>query len=67
MLDKKDLPDVYTKCPCLIKVVMLEAEEKMRMYLNNKTLGWLHEQVSNKIPSEHKKETVEWFNNLKSR
>ena len=67
LLDKNNLPDTYTKCPCLIKVVMLEAEDQMRQYLNNKTLGWLHEQVSNKIPEEHGKATIEWFNNIKSR
>ena len=67
LLDKNNLPDTYTKCPCLIKVVMLEAEDRMRQYLNNKTLGWLHEQVSNKIPEEHAKATIEWFNNNKSR
>lgn len=67
LLDKNNLPDTYTKCPCLIKVVMLEAEDQMRLYLNNKTLGWLHEQVSNKIPEEHGKATIEWFNNIKSR
>ena len=67
LLDKNNLPDSYTKCPCLIKVVMLEAEDQMRQYLNDKTLGWLHEQVSNKIPKEHAKATIEWFNNSKSR
>jgi len=67
LLDKNNLPDTYTKCPCLIKVVMLEAEDKMRQYLNHKTLGWLHEQVSRKIPEEHGKATIEWFNNIKSR
>ena len=67
LLDKNNLPDTYTKCPCLIKVVMLEAEDQMRKYLNNKTLGWLHEQVRNKIPEEHSKATIEWFNNSKSR
>ena len=67
LLNKENLPDAYTKCPCLIKVVMVEAEDQMRLYLNNKTLAWLHKQVSSKIPSEHKKETVEWFNNRKSR
>ena len=67
LLDKNNLPDTYTKCPCLIKVVMLEAEEQMAQYLNNKTLGWLHEQVKNKIPKEHEKATIEWFNNIKSR
>ena len=67
LLDKNNLPDAYTKCPCLIKVVMVEAEDQMRQYLNNKTLGWLYEQVSHKIPEEYKKSTIEWFNNIKSR
>lgn len=68
LLDKNNLPDVFTaKCPCLIKVVMLEAEEQMRQYLNNKTLGWLHEQVKNKIPKEMGEATIEWFNNTKAR
>lgn len=67
LLDKDNLPDTYTKCPCIIKVVMIEAEEQMRQYLSNKNLGWLYEQVKNKIPEEHAKETIEWFNNNKSR
>lgn len=67
LLDRNNLPDAYTKCPCLIKVVMVEAEEQMRQYLNNKTIGWLHEQVYNKIPEEQSKATIEWFNNPKSR
>ena len=64
LLDKNNLPDTYTKCPCLIKVVMLEAEEQMRQYLSNKTLGWLNEQVKNKIPKEHGKATIDWFNKV---
>lgn len=67
LLDKDNLPDTHTKCPCLIKVVMLEAEDQMRQYLKNKTLGWLHEQVKNKIPREHREATIEWFNDPKSR
>lgn len=67
LLDKNNLPDTYTKCPCLIKVVMLDAEEQMKQYLNHKTLKWLREQVNDKIPQEHAKETIEWFNNPKSR
>ena len=67
LLDKDNLPDSYTKCPCLIKVVMLEAEEQMKQYLKHKTLNWLREQVNDKIPAEHAKETIEWFNNPKSR
>lgn len=67
LLDKDNLPDSYTKCPCLIKTVMLEAEEQMRRYLDNKTLAWLHEQVKSKIPVEHSKATIEWFSNTKQR
>ncbi|EKQ53527.1 MAG: putative transcriptional regulator [Clostridium sp. Maddingley MBC34-26] len=67
LLDKDNLPDTHTKCPCLIKVVMLEAEDQMRQYLNNKTLAWLHDQLKNKIPEEHRKATIKWFNNTKSK
>ncbi len=64
LLDKNNLPDTYIKCPCLIKVVMLEAEDQMKQYLNNKTLAWLHTQVKNKIPEEHSKATLDWFRQL---
>lgn len=63
LLDKNNLPYTHTKCTCLIKVVMLEAEDQMSQYLKNKTLGWLHEQVKNMLPEEHRKVTIEWFNN----
>jgi len=67
LLDKENLPDSYKKCPCLIKTVMLEAEEQMKRYLSDKTLAWLHAQVKDKIPAEHSKAIAEWFNNAKSR
>jgi Rrf2 family protein len=64
LVDKDNLPDEYTKCPCLIKVVMLEAEDEMRKYLNNKTLAWLYDEVYNKkLSKEVAKETIEWFSN----
>lgn len=64
LLDKDNLPDTHTKCPCLIKVVMSEAEEEMRKYLKNKTLGWLYDQVYNKIlPKDMEDATIEWFRN----
>jgi Rrf2 family protein len=64
LLDKDNLPDTYTKCPCLIKVVMSEAEDEMRKYLSNKTLAWLYDEVYNKmLPKEVEKATIEWFNN----
>lgn len=67
LLDKDNLPDSHTKCPCLIKVVMLEAEDQMRTYLKAKTLHWLSKQLVDKIPQEHAQATIEWFNNPKSR
>ena len=49
--------------PCLIKTVMLEAEEEMKKYLNKKKLKWLSEEVYNNIlPKGTKEETVLWFN-----
>lgn len=67
LLDKDNLPEEYTKCPCLIKVVMNDAEEEMRKYLKNKTLNWLRNQVNKKVPADVSKATKEWFNNSKSR
>ena len=37
LLDKESLPDTHTKCPCLIKVVMTEAEEEMKNYLTTRS------------------------------
>ena len=63
ILDKDNLPESHTKCPCLIKVVMVEAENEMKKYLKNKTLLWLYNEVYNKkLPKEVEKETIEWFN-----
>ena len=67
LLDKDNLPDSYTKCPCLIKTVMLDAEAEMRKFLSQKTLAWLYSEVQGKIPAEHSQATLEWFNNTKSR
>lgn len=67
LLDKNNLPDTHTKCPCLIKVVMIEAEDQMKQFLKLKDLKWLHERVDKKISEEHTKATIEWFNHPKSR
>lgn len=67
LLDKDNLPEAYTKCPCTIKVVMLEAEDQMRQYLQKKTLRWLYDQVRNKLPDEQMEATKKWFTNPKSR
>ncbi|MGG7078470.1 RrF2 family transcriptional regulator [Clostridium sardiniense] len=66
LLDKDNLPDSHTKCPCLINVVMLEAENEMRKYLEGKTLSWLYDEVYNhKLPKDMEKATIEWFKNTK--
>ena len=61
LVDKENLPDTYTKCPCLIKVVMTEAENQMKKYLVDKSIGWLHEQVKGKVGKDEWDETVDWF------
>lgn len=62
LLDKDNLPDTHTKCPCLIKVVMNEAENEMKKYLSKKTLAWLHNEVyTNILSSDTKDETINWF------
>ena len=64
LIDKNNLPDTHIKCPCLIKVVMLEAENEMKKYLNDKTLSWLYYEVYNKkLPRDMEQATIEWFNN----
>ncbi|MEG0133353.1 MAG: Rrf2 family transcriptional regulator [Clostridium sp.] len=64
LLDKDNLPDTHTKCPCLIKVVMIEAENEMKKYLNNKSLSWLYDEVYNKkLPKDVEQATIEWFAN----
>lgn len=66
LIDKENLPESHSKCPCLIKVVMLEAENEMKKYLNNKTLAWLYNELyNNKLPKEVEIETIQWFKNIK--
>lgn len=67
LLDKDNLPDTHTKCPCLIKVVMTDAEDQMRQYLKNKSLGWLHDQVKDKLPEEDRQATIDWFNQIRTK
>jgi len=58
-------PSIYTdKCPCLIKVVIQEAEERMRNQLRKKSLRWLYEQVNKDFSMEKKKAIADWFNDI---
>ena len=45
-------------CDCIIKTVMIEAENKMRDLLKEKSLKWLYDNVYNKL-SYSKREAIE--------
>ena len=58
-------PSIYTdKCPCLIKVVIQEAEELMRNQLRKKSLRWLYEYVHEKFFRGEKKAIADWLKDL---
>lgn len=62
LLDKDNLPDNYTKSPCLISSVMHEAQSQMSNYLEKKTIYWLYDNVYNHhFTKEQREKTVEWF------
>ena len=47
--------------PCLIKVVMQEAEDQMRNYLSSKNLAWLKEEVYKDFTDTKKQSIEEWL------
>ena len=49
-----------SECPCLIKVVMWEAEDQMRKYLRNKDLRWLQKEVYKDFSKEKKEKIKGW-------
>lgn len=60
-----DDPSLFTdKCPCLIKVVIQEAEDLMRERLKTRSLRWLHDQVEKDFTAEKKKTIVAWARDL---
>ena len=57
-----DDPSVFTdECPCLIKVVIQEAEELFRNRLKTKSLRWLYDQVHNDFPEGKKRAISAWI------
>lgn len=62
--------DEYTlnppKCPCLIKVVMSEAEDQMRNYLRGKSLQWLMDQVKGGFSEQKLDLITNWQNRSSS-
>lgn len=66
LLDKNTLSS-FEKCPCLIKVVMLEAEEQMRRYLAEKSLAWLNAEAKKEFTEDKKKAIDDWLKNIISK
>jgi len=62
--DKKEAANFSSKCPCLIKVVIQEAEELFRDRLRSKSLQWLHDQVSGGFSSDKKLAIDQWIKSL---
>lgn len=60
-----DDPGVFTDtCPCLIKVVIQEAEELMRNRLRQQSLQWLHDTVYKNFPHKKKKAIGAWLSGI---
>lgn len=60
-----DDPSVFTdKCPCLIKVVIQEAEELFRNTLRSRSLRWLYEQVHSDFSQDKKTAIDNWIKAL---
>ena len=53
---------IYKKqhCPCLIKVVMMEAEEQFRNSLKKKSLFWLHTNVKSHFSTQTQQAIDTW-------
>lgn len=67
LVDKNTLPNSFENCPCLIKVIMLEAEEQMRRYLAERSLAWLNEEAKKEFTEEKKKAIDHWLKNIISK
>ena len=67
LLVQNSIPSSFEKCPCLIKVVMLEAEEQMRRYLAEKSLAWLNEEAKKELTEDKKKAIDDWLKNIISK
>ncbi len=62
LLDKDNLPDSYTKSPCLICDIMNEGQNQMQKYFETKTIYWLYDEVYNhQFTVEQREKTVKWF------
>lgn len=59
---KADSVDISHKSPCLISEVMMEAQDAMVQYLEQKSIYWLYDQVfHHRFTEEERRKTKEWF------
>jgi len=56
-----ELPPGFWKTPCAIHAVMLEAEQKMRDFLRDKTLAWLDQRLNATLPPETMEAGARWL------
>lgn len=67
LFEGQELPD-YVQCsPCTIKVIMLEAEQQMRSYLQARTLAGLHETLKETLPAAHQDASKRWIHEAVTR
>ncbi|OLN28549.1 Rrf2 family transcriptional regulator [Desulfovibrio sp. DV] len=60
-----DDPSVFSdKCPCLIKVVIQEAEDAFRNSLRTKSLRWLFDHVRGGFPDAKKQAMTDWIDSV---
>ena len=56
-----DDPSIFSdQCPCLIRVVFEDAENAFREKLKQRSLRWLHEQVSKDFTAQKKEAIARW-------
>lgn len=61
---EKDSTVFKKNCPCLIKIVMFEAEDLFRQSLKSKSLKWLHDKVKKDFSNETKQSIDTWMNEV---
>lgn len=59
--DKTEKPKWLVSGTCEIHQVMIEAEERVKATLQDKTLAWLVKQVGEKIPQREMAKFSQWF------
>lgn len=60
LVEASESTDQKPSDPCLIKVVMWEAEDQMRNYLKNKNLRWLQQEVYKDFSKERISKIEKW-------